>query len=189
MPLTAYNVAGAVQKLDLSEELAEIIRTDNFAFLQRVGAGGFTTNQIKHSWPEDALNANTMTVNNGVDIAAGDSSFVVTAGHENRVKVGSLIKWNERNKTEIALVTGINTTNHTISITRGYGSTTGEAHADGSTVMIIAHIKTEGWNPAQEDWSQERTGPFNYLSLMGYGIAITRRRQAISHAGVPSEFA
>jgi len=189
MPLTAYNVAGAVQKLDLSEELAEIIKTDNTAFLQRIGAGGFVASQIKYSWSEDALNANTMTVNNGVDIAAGDSSFVVTAGHENRVKVGSLIKWNERNKTEIALVTGINTTNHTISITRGYGSTTGEAHADGSTVMIIAHIKTEGWNPAQEDWSQERTGPFNYLSLMGYGIAITRRRQAISHAGVPSEFA
>ena len=55
MPLTAYNVAGAVQKLDLSEELAEIIRTDNFAFLQRVGAGGFTTNQIKHSWPNSSF--------------------------------------------------------------------------------------------------------------------------------------
>ena len=70
-----------------------------------------------------------------------------------------------------------------------HGSTNGETHTDGSTIMIITHTKQEGWKPKEEDWSQERSGVYNYLSTFGYGIAITRRRQAVSHAGVPSEFA
>lgn len=52
--LSAYAVADAVKKLDLSEELAEIIRTDNTALLSRVGAGGLICTQLKHSWPNQS---------------------------------------------------------------------------------------------------------------------------------------
>jgi len=49
--LAAYSISASVKKLDLSEELAEIIRTDNTALLQRVGAAGLVATQLKHSWP------------------------------------------------------------------------------------------------------------------------------------------
>ena len=74
-------------------------------------------------------------------------------------------------------------------ITLLYGSTSGETHADGATIMIISHTKQEGWEPNKEDWSQERTSVYNYLTTMGYGITITRRRQLVDHAAIPSEFA
>lgn len=170
----------------MSEELAEIIRTDNNALLNRVGAGGLVATQLKHSWPEDKLNPNTATLTTTLD--ASTTTVLITSGHELRFKIGSLLKFNERNKTEVCRVVAINGAG-SIEVVRGYGSTNGEAHVAPATIIIIAHTKQEDWVPAQEDWSQERTGPYNFLTLMGYGVAITRRRQAVSHAGVPSEFA
>jgi len=181
----AYSIASAVKKLDLSEELAEIIRTDNVALLNRVGAGGLTATQLKHIWPEDKLNPNTATLDGDLDDSETEISVDTDQGE--RFKIGTIFKFNERNKTELCRVTSIS--DDTLTVTRGYGSTSGETHSDGATIMIIAHTKQEDWKPSQEDWTQERTGPYNYLTLFGLGIAITRRRQAVSHAGVPSEFA
>lgn len=183
----AYSIAGAVKKLDLSEELAEIIRTDNTAFLNRIGAGGCVATQLKHTWPEDKLNPNTATLTEGAELAADDTTVTVGTDEGARFKIGTLFKFNERNKTEVCRVTAIS--GDDLTVERGHGSTSGETHADGTTIMIIGHTKQEDWKPTQEDWTAERTGPFNYLTLMGYGVAITRRRQAVSHAGVPSEFA
>jgi len=182
----AYSIATDVKKLDLSEELAEIIRTDNTAFLSRIGAGGLVATQLKHTWPEDKLNPNTAT-EDGSGINSGVTAMTVLTDEGERFKVGTLIKDNTAGKTEVMRVTNVST--DTLTIVRGYGSTNGEAHAASFPVVIISHTKQEGWKPTQEDWTAERTGPYNYLTLMGYGIAITRRRQAVSHAGVPSEFA
>jgi len=185
--LAAYSIASAVKKLDLSEELAEIIRTDNTSLLSRVGAGGLVATQLKHIWPEDKLNPNTATLTEGSELTADDTTITVGTDEGERFKVGTIFKFNERNKTELCRVTAVS--DDDLTVERGYGSTSGETHADGTTIMIVSHTKQEDWKPTQEDWSQERTGPYNYLTLMGYGIAITRRRQAVSHAGVPSEFA
>jgi hypothetical protein len=182
----AYSIAAAVKKLDLSEELAEIIRTDNVALLNRIGAGGLVATQLKHAWPEDTLNPNTATL--AEDLDNSEEEITLTALHGNRFKVGTLFKFNERNKTEVCRVKTINGT-ASIEVDRGYGSTSAETHSSGATIMIIGHTKQEDWKPTQEDWTAERSGPYNFLTLMGYGIAITRRRQAVSHAGVPSEFA
>lgn len=183
----AYSIASVVKKLDLSEELSEIIRTDNNAFLNRVGIGGLVATQLKHAWVEDELNPNTATVTEGAEFSDSDTTLTVGTDEGARFKIGTIFKFNERNKTELCRVTAISGDN--LTVVRGYGSTSGEAHADGTTIMIVSHTKQEDWKPTQEDWTQERTGPYNFLTLMGYGIAITRRRQAVSHAGIPSEFA
>ena len=183
----AYNIAAAVKKLDLSDELAEIIRTDNTSLLSRVGAGGLIATQLKHAWPEDALNPNTATLTEGAELSDSDTTVTVGTDEGARFKIGTIFKFNERNKTELCRVTAISSDD--LTVTRGYGSTSGETHADGTTIMIVAHTKQEDWKPTQEDWTQERTGPYNYLTLFGLGIAITRRRQAVLHAGIASEFA
>ena len=191
MALSAYSIAAAVKKLDLSEELAEIIRTDNTALLSRVGAGGLVATQLKHSWPEDKLNPNTAT-ESGVGIDTTETDFSVASGEGSRFKVGTLFKDAARNKTEIMRVDAI-TTDNLSTVKRGLGAgftaDTGESHAASFSIIIISHNKDESWIPTQEDWSQERSGLYNYRTTMGYGISISRVRQAVSHAGVPSEFA
>ena len=184
MPLSAYTIAAAVKKLDLSEELAEIIRTDNTALLQRVGAAGCVATQLTHKWPEDRLNPNTATGGALTDVA---TSLSVGTGEGRRFRPGTLIKDNTANKKEVMNVTDVST--DTLTIVRGWGSTSAEAHDANWPIMIISHNKDEGWKPSEEDWSQERTGVYNFLTTMGYGIAITRKRQAVEHAAIPSEFA
>ncbi len=189
--LNAYAIAGAVKKLDLSEELAEIIRTDNTALLSRVGAGGLVATQLKHSWPEDKLNPNTAT-ESGVGINTTVTTFSVASGEGERFKVGTIFKDNTAGKSEIMRVDAISSDSFT-TVKRGLGAgftaDTGESHAASFPIMIISHNKDESWIPGQEDWSAERTGPYNFRTTMGYGISISRVRQSVSHAGIASEFA
>jgi len=181
----AFDIGANTGKLDLSEELAEIIRTDNTSLISRVGIGHFMATQLTHRWNEDKLNANLATVDEAVD--ASETAIDVVAGQGVRFRIGTLFKFNEQNKTEVLRVTAVAT--DTLTVERGHGSTTGETHADQSEIMIISHTKNEAWIPAQEDLTNERTAQSNFLTTTGYGIAITRRRQAIDHAGIPSEFA
>jgi hypothetical protein len=181
----AFDITANTGKLDLSEELAEIIRTDNTSLISRIGVGHFQATQLTHRWNEDKLNPNTATLNEALDTS--ETGVDVASGHGVRFKVGTLFKNNSQGKTEVMRVTAIST--DTLTVERGHGSTSGEAHDNASTLMIIGHTKNEGWTPTQEDWTQERSSTSNFLSTTGYGIAITRRRQAIDHAGIPSEFA
>ena len=191
--LAAYSIPTAVKKLDLSEELAEIIRTDNTALLQRVGAAGLSATQLTHKWPEDKLNPNTATSTNDVGgtLDTTETSLTVASGQGKRFRVGTIFMDNTAGKSERMRVTDISADTLTIERGKGMGFTagTGETHAAAFPIMIIAHTKQEDWKPNQEDWSQERSGAYNYLTTMGYGITISRTRQAVEHAAVPSEFA
>lgn len=181
----AFDITAGSGKIDLSEELAEIIRTDNTALISRVGIGDFAATQLTHRWNEDSLNPNTATLDEALD--ASETDVDVVAGEGVRFREGTLFKLNTQGKTEVMRVTGIAT--DTLTVERGHGSTSGETHDTGGTILIIAHTKQEGFDPNQEDFTQERGTETNFLSTTGYGIAITRRRQAIDHAGIPSEFA
>ena len=181
----AFDVTSGTEKLDLSEELAEIIRTDNMMLLNRVGFGAFAATQLTHKWNEDSLNPNLAQAAEAMD--ASETGLDVDPGQGVRFRIGTLLKFNEQGKTEVMRVTAIST--DTLTVERGHGSTSGETHADNAEILIIAHTKNEGWEPNKEDLTKERSGVENFLSTTGYGIAITRRRQAIDHAGIASEFA
>ncbi len=181
----SFDITAGTGKIDLSEELAEVIRLDNTALLNRVGAGGFTATQRSHKWNEDKLNPNTATLNEALD--ASETAIDVATDHGARFAVGTLFKFNERNKTEVCRVTGVSS--DTLTVERGHGSTDGETHADQATIIIIAHTKQEGWKPTQEDWTQERTSVTNNTQIFGMGITLARSRQEIDHAGIASEFA
>jgi len=168
--LSAYSINAAVKKLDLSEELAEIIRTDNTALLQRVGAAGLVANQLKHSWVESALNPNTATSTNDAAGTLDSSETTMTVNladrHDKRFRSGTLFKDNTAGKSEVMRVIDKATSSPwTLTIERGVGSTSGEAHAAAFPIMIITHTKQEGWKPAEEDWSAERTGVYNYSKV------------------------
>lgn len=172
--------------IDLSMELSEVIRPDNEAFLSRVGASSLTASQRTHYWVEDKLNPNSAT-EDGTGINSSVTSVTVASGQGGRFKAGTLFRDAASGKTEVMRVTAVST--DTLTIERGHGSTSGEAHAASFTIHIIGHTKQEGWKPTQEDWTQERTSVYNYLSTVGRGITLTRVRQLVNNAPIASELA
>jgi len=178
----SFDITAGTGKLDLSEELAEVIRGDNTSLLSRLGIS-FKSTQKTHKWNEDSLNANTDQLAEALD--ASETAVDVDDG--TKFKIGTLFKCNERNKTEVMRVTAISS--NTLTVERGYGSTSGETHADNAEIMIIGHSKQESWKPTQEDWTKERVSGYNYHTIFGMGLAITYSREAIDHAGISSEFA
>ena len=184
----SYDVTSNTGKLDLSEALAEIIRPDNTVALNKVagGANAFAATQTTHRWNEDELNPNTAT-EDATGIDSSETTVNVASGEGVRFVVGTLFKDNTAGKTEVMLVTAVS--DDALTVVRGYGSTTGEAHAASFDIMIIAHTKPEGWTPSTEDWTKERSAVYNYPQIFGRGIHLSYTRQSIDHAGIASELA
>src|SRR3990167_5097774 len=181
-PLASYDQANG-EFLDLSNELAEIIRRDNTAFLSRVGISGEAT-ETKHSWMEDSLNANSVELNeSGFDSSETDMTVVSTTG----VRVGALLRnVSESGKTEVVQVTSVDSAT-VVTIVRGYGSTTGEAHTTGSTWRIVAMPAQEGQDmPADE--SKVRTKVSNYTQIFQKGINVSYTMRSVLQAGVADEY-
>lgn len=183
--LASFDAPASVKKVDFSEELAELIRPDNTILLSRIGVNGLVAHQLTHRWVESSLNPNTATLSGAIDDVV--TSLTVATGEGVRFKVGTLFKFDELGKSEVLQVTDVS--GDTLTVTRGYGSTTAESHADGAKILIISHNKQEGYQPNQDDDSTERTGYSNYLTTFALPITITRRRQLVDHVAVPDEFA
>jgi len=170
--------------LDLSNELAEIIRRDNTAFISRLGISGAATETL-HSWMEDSLNANTATCAEALD--ASETTLDVLAGDGAKFRVGTLFKLTNAGATEVMQVTAVST--DALTIVRGYGSTTGEAGTAGTAdgIFIISHPQQEGQD-APADESKIRTKVSNYTQIFTKGINISYTMRAVLQAGVADEF-
>lgn len=185
----SYDVTANTNQLDISDVLAEIIRPDNTILTSRIGISGFTAKQTTKRWNEDSLNPNTATATNDAagTLDTSETSMTVASGHGGRFKVGTLFKDAAQGKTEVMQVTAVST--DTLTIVRGYGSTSGEAHSAAFSIMIIGHTKQDGWKPTQEDWTKERGAQYNYTQVFGRGLNISYTRRAIDNTAIPDEFA
>lgn len=181
-PLASFDQANG-EFLDLSNELAEIIRRDNTSFLSRVGISGEAT-ETKHSWMEDSLNGNSVTLDeSGFDSSETDMTFVSTA----RLRAGALIRnVSEAGKTEVIQITSVDSST-VCTVVRGYGSTSGEAHSTGSTWRIIAIPAQEGQD-APADESKTRTKVSNYTQIFQKGINVSYTMRSVLQAGVADEY-
>lgn len=182
-PLATYDQSSG-EFLDLSNELAEIIRRDNTAFLSRLGISGLAT-QTNHEWMEDALNANTATCAEALD--SSETTLDVVTGQGVRFQIGTLFTLDVPGYTEVMQVTAIST--DALTIVRGYGSTTGEAGTTGTDdkISIISHPAQEGQDPPA-DKSVIRTKVNNKLQVFQYGINVTHSMRSVNQAGVADEF-
>lgn len=172
--------------LDLSNELAEIIRRDNTAFISRVGISGEAT-ETSHSWMEDMLNPNTATMAESGGLDNSKTDIDVASGHGVRFQVGTLFRVVRTGSTEVMQVTAISTDN--LTITRGYGSTSAQDHGSTTnyTLQIIAHPKQEGAD-MPDDESRIRTKVTNYTQVFQKGVKISYTMRSVLQAGVADEF-
>lgn len=170
--------------LDLSDVLAEIIRRDNTAFIQRFGISGAAT-ETTHSWMEDALNPNTATAAEAIDNS--ETAIDVASGHGVRFKIGTLFKVSRQGSTEVMRVTAIST--DTLTVERGYGSTSAEDHGATTNhpLLIIAHTAQESQD-APADESRARTKVSNYTQIFQRGIKVSHTMRSVLQAGVADEF-
>lgn len=182
-PLATYDQANG-EFLDLSNELAEIIRRDNTSFLSRVGISGQAT-ETSHSWMEDSLNANSATCAEALDNS--ETTLDVAAGHGARFRVGTLFTLNVAGFTEVMQVTAIST--DALTIVRGYGSTSPQAGTAGTSdaIKIIAHPQQEGQD-APADESKVRTKVTNYTQIFQKGINVSYSMRSVLQAGVADEY-
>ncbi len=180
-PLASFDQANG-EFLDLSNELAEIIRRDNTSFISRLGISG-AASETTHSWMEDSLNSNIVTLDeSGFDSSETDMTLVSTAA----VRIGSLLRnVSEAGKTEVIQVVSVDSAT-VLTIVRGYGSTTGEAHTTGSTWSVL-NPSQEGQDP-NADTSKVRTKVSNFTQIFQYGINVTHTMRSVLQAGVADEF-
>lgn len=181
--LASFDQAGAF--LDLSNELASIIRADNTAFISRVPMNGVAT-EVEHSWMEDSLNP--MAANCAEPLDNSETTLTVASGHGARFKVGTLFKLDIAGATEVMQVTGIS--GDDLTIVRGYGSTSAQAGTAGSSdaIKIISHPAQEGQDPPADE-SKLRTKVSNYTQIIQRGIQISHTLRSINLAGVSDEYA
>lgn len=179
--LASYDQS-AGEFLDLSNELAEIIRRDNTAFLSRVGISGEAT-ETTHSWMEDSLNGNTVVLDeSGFDSSETDMTLVSTS----ILRAGSLLRnISEAGKTEVIQVVSVDSST-VCTVVRGYGSTSGEAHTTGS-IWAVINPNQEGQD-APSDASKVRTKVSNYTQIFQYGINVSHTMRSVLQAGVADEF-
>lgn len=186
----SFDLTANTVQLDLSAELAEIIRSDNTTFISRLGGIGLTAHQTRHYWNEDKLVTNQATSTNdaGGTLTSGETSLTVASGEGDRFKIGTLFKDKAKGKTEVMRVTAVSS--DTLTIERGHGSTSDEDHAAAFSILIIAHTRQEDQNMDEDD-TQERTSQNNILQIFQRGVRISYTREKVDTAsgGIPSEFA
>jgi len=169
--------------LDLSNELAEIIRRDNTAFIGRLGISGEATETL-HSWMEDSLNANNF-VSSATALNTSVTTMSAVTGEGSRLKVGSLIKDKVAGSTEVMQVTAIS--GDTLTVVRGYGSTSGQTHLASAEYLIFANTQQESQD-APGDESTTRSKVSNYTQIFTKGVKISTTMRAVLQAGVADEF-
>lgn len=143
----SFDITDGSQIRDISSVLSEALIFD-FNFMGQ-GINVALDNPVEDTvfyWNEETLNADTVESDTSISSAA--TSFALTSGHGGRVHIGDLLKVvDEEAKLEVMQVTDIST--DTVTVTRGYNSTSATTHVDASTFAVI---------PAYQEGSDFGTG-------------------------------
>ncbi|MGD8457702.1 MAG: DUF5309 family protein [Anaerolineales bacterium] len=91
-------------------------------------------------------------------------------------------------ESEKVIVKDVNLTSNTIDVyERGFGSTSGAAHAVDTPIYVIGMARLEG-DDADYGPVVDITAPFNYTSIFQKAIKISGTLQAITQHGIDDEF-
>lgn len=134
-----------------------------------------------HEWLEDELLPNKDAINDSTYTdPAADTQFVVDNG--GRFRVGDQIQ--VEGSEELMLVTAIST--NTLTVVRGYASTTPEALADNKVINILGNAALEGADkPDVRFTNRVRCG--NYTQIFTTAVEVSGTDMAASHLGLADE--
>jgi len=134
-----------------------------------------------HEWLEDELLPNKDSIDDSA-IADPDADTEFDVADGTRFRVGDQIQ--VESAEELMLVTGIN--GNTLTVVRGYASTTAEDIADGQVVNILGNAALEGADkPTARFTSRSRCG--NYTQIFTATVEVSGTDMAASQLGLADE--
>ena len=175
-------------KLDISPVLATVLLYDT-ALLGLIGMGEPAL-RAEHRFNEDKLNDYTLLEadSTGLDAAGSTTTMIMTAGQAAKIRVGALLRDQAVATSEIVQVTAIST--DTLTVTRGYASSSPEAHGATATWTIVSQPVQEG-DETIVAIGRARTQQTIYTQIFKRTIKVSGTIQAETangmHPGVPDE--
>lgn len=133
----------------------------------------------KVEWIEDTMSPYTTTMDeSGFDDSETD--LTVASGTGSYFRQGDIISV----ESEYMLVTAVST--DTLTIVRGYGSTTAAAHTTGNTVTLLTRAMPEGAD-ATTGHTTTTSQPYNYSQIISEAAKATKTAIAIKKYGIEDE--
>ena len=197
-PLSTYSAASSsaqaeVQKRAITDYITLIDPADS-VFIESMGGLDSGAKkfrfvnfpQTKVEWIEDTREALTVGLN--TQLASGDTTVVLLTASYNAVQVGQILMFGDAGK-EKCFVTGVNSTGSTLTVTRGYGSTTAvtQTVALNTAMEIIGLARIEGAVSSQLGYTT-RTTNHNFTQIVQREIKVSRSQNQISQYGIREEF-
>ena len=162
-------------------DLISIISPYETPLLDVLGDAIREARSTHHEWLEDELLPNKDSISDAsISDPDGDTEFDVADG--TRFRVGDQIQ--VESSEELMLVTGIN--GNTLTVVRGYASTTAEDIVDGQAVNILGNASLEGADkPTARFTSRSRCG--NYTQIFTASVEVSGTDLAASQLGLADE--
>ncbi|MDQ3441632.1 MAG: DUF5309 domain-containing protein [Planctomycetota bacterium] len=187
MPFTgkATYTAGASLP-EIAEDVSDLIGISSpheTALLDALGDPPRSARSTVHEWLEDALLPNTDRVNDATYTnALTDTTFVVENG--SRFRAGDQVRLEGR--TEVMLVTAVNTGTNTLTVTRAYGGTGAQALVDDLVVHILGNAALEGDDASGVRYTT-RSRKTNYTQIFSATVEVSGSELAVKQLGVSDE--
>jgi hypothetical protein len=134
--------------------------------------------EVKAEWIEDDLGSLTTGLATALTDTSG-TSVVVTTG-DGALKFDTDFDTVIRIDREYMLVTAVTT--NTLTVTRGYGSSTAATHVINSVIHIVSQLETEGAS-AKKAKANARTRPSNYVQTFSRTVEVSGIQEAIRKMG------
>ncbi len=185
MPFTGKATFSAGVNLpEIAEDVADIIgivSPRHTPLLDHLGDPRRSATSTVHEWLQDALLPNSDTISDA-SIAAPTSETAFDVAHGQRFRIGDQIR--QANAGEVMLVT--NVAANTLTVIRGYGSTTPAALSDGATLTILGNAALEGADRPGTRFTT-RTRHANYTQIFTAGVEVSGTQAAVNTIGVNEE--
>lgn len=189
MPFNGLAVYSSGQFNTLAEDVSSIvgmISPHETIFLDALSQPERAAQSVLHEWLDEKLSPDTVSTSiqllpAGTDFSPHVSGTAV-AGY---MRAGAVLE-NERTgeHVQIAAITG-----NTVTLTRGFASTTAATVNVGDTFFVIADAANEG-DDVSRDTTRPRSRSLNYVQLIKKDVIVSGTRSAVRNLGsIEDEFA
>lgn len=186
---TAYDLtAGVIINMD---EAIYMISPVDSPMISGLASDGLTVigqegvDEINFQWMHEEILLPRSTLGTATST---DAFVTVTTGDQAKFSTGDILKALKPGGGEFMRVTGYGSTASTLTVTRGYDSTTATSYASTTIVIAVGQGLAEGSNP-ENARHRDRTTADNYTQIFGpTKITMSRTEQKVKKYGVANEF-
>lgn len=162
-------------------DIVGIVSPYETPLLEHLGDPQRAATSTVHQWLEDQLLPNTDSIDDAsISAPTSETSFDVANG--GRFRIGDQIQ--PINSSEVILVTGIS--GDTLTVVRGYGSTTPEAITNSQGLRILGNAALEG-DDAPTARFTNRVRRSNYTQIFTAGVEVSGSQLAAKQAAIADE--